>query len=191
MPEPTSVVLAGIFVGGQSTRMEGRPKGLLLSSSGETLVERWRNMFAALAIDVVLVGRHDAYAGIELEQLADDPPGIGPLGGLIALLSRAGEGDVIAVACDMPFVSLALLEKLAVFGPGAAAVAARSEDRWEPLFARYSARDALACCRERAARRKHSLQGLLDELSAKALPLRKDELSQLRDWDTPADLTAQ
>jgi len=191
MPEPTSVVLAGIFVGGQSTRMEGRPKGLLLSSSGETLVERWRNMFAALAIDVVLVGRHDAYAGIELEQLADDPPGIGPLGGLIALLSRAGEGDVIAVACDMPFVSLALLEKLAVFGPGAAAVAARSEERWEPLFARYSARDALACCRERAARRKHSLQGLLDELSAKALPLRKDELSQLRDWDTPADLTAQ
>ena len=71
MPEPTSVVLAGIFVGGQSTRMEGRPKGLLLSSSGETLVERWRKMFAALAIDVVLVGRHAAYAGIELEQLAE------------------------------------------------------------------------------------------------------------------------
>ena len=191
MPEPTSVALAGIFVGGQSTRMEGRPKGLLLAKSGETLVERWRTMFAALAIEVVLVGRHDAYAGVGLEQLADDPPGIGPLGGLIALLSRAGGGDVIAVACDMPFVSGALLEKLAAWAPGAPAVAPRSEGRWEPLFARYSARGALVCARERAARREHSLQGLLDELSAEPLPLRADEIAQLRDWDTPADLTAQ
>jgi molybdopterin-guanine dinucleotide biosynthesis protein A len=189
MRDPTSIELAGIFVGGQSTRMEGRPKGLLLAPTGETLVQRWLTLFAQLGIESVLVGQQGAYRGLGLEQLADDPPGIGPLGGLIALLSRARGGDVIAVACDMPHVSLDLLERLSTFAPGASAVAAQNGDRWEPLFARYCARVALGRARERAATGEHSLQGLLTDLAAEALPLTRDEIAQLRDWDTPDDVT--
>lgn len=189
MPEPARAELAGIFVGGRSTRMEGRPKGLLVGPTGETLVQRWQTLFATLGITSILVGHNDAYAGLGLEQLSDDPPGIGPLGGLIALLSRAGGGDVIAVACDMPHVSLDLLEKLSTFAWGAPAVAARMGDRWEPLFARYCARVALGRARERAANGEHSLQGLLGDLSARPLPLAEDQIIQLSDWDTLSDLT--
>src|SRR5258706_3170867 len=196
-----SVELAGIFVGGRSTRMDGRPKGLLVGPSGEALVQRWLTLFAALGITAVLVGRNDAYAGLAIEQLGDDPPGIGPLGGLIALLSRAdslvsgrsgsppADRDVIAVACDMPYVSLALLEKLAAYAPGASAVAPGDSRGWEPLFARYSADVALGRARERAANGQHSLQGLLQDLSVEPLPLTEDEIAQLRDWDAPGDLT--
>jgi molybdenum cofactor guanylyltransferase len=189
MPERARVGLAGIFVGGRSTRMDGHPKGLLLAPTGETLVQRWQTLFAALRIPAVLVGRNDRYAGIGLEQLADDPPGIGPLGGLIALLSRAAGRNVIAVACDMPFVSLALLEKLATFETEAPAAAPRIGETWEPLFARYAASVALGRARERAAMGEHSLQGLLSDLPAEFLPLTEGEMIQLRDWDTPADLT--
>ncbi len=168
--------------------MDGRPKGLLVGPSGETLVQRWLTLFAALGITAVLVGRNDAYAGLAIEQLGDDPPGIGPLGGLIALLSRAdslvsgragsppADRDVIAVACDMPYVSLALLEKLAAYAPGASAVAPGDSRGWEPLFARYSAGVALG-------------RGLLQDLSVEPLPLTEDEIAQLRDWDAPGDLT--
>lgn len=188
MPEWVSIELAGIFVGGRSRRMGGRPKGLLLAPTGETLVQRWQALFAALGIPVVLVGQNAAYANLGLDQLADDPPKIGPLGGLIALLSHAADRDVIAVACDMPFVSLALLEKLATFESGAPASAPRNRGTWEPLFARYSARVVLAPARELAAKGELSLQCLLGDISAEPLPLTEDELTQLRDWDCPADL---
>src|SRR5690348_13005990 len=104
---------AGIFVGGRGSRMGGLAKGMLTTESGETLVARWQRLFAALGMNAVLVGRHDAYGAIGVTAIADDPPGIGPLGGLVALLKIAGKGHAIAVACDMPFVSLELLQKLA------------------------------------------------------------------------------
>ncbi|HSO38965.1 MAG TPA: NTP transferase domain-containing protein, partial [Labilithrix sp.] len=119
--------LAGIFVGGASTRMGGRPKGLLRVSSGETLVERWKKLFDDLAIPCVLVGdgARDAYRDAGLEILADERAGdaLGPLGGLLALLGRAREGAVIAVACDMPFVSPELVRRLASAAPSPAVAA--------------------------------------------------------------------
>jgi molybdopterin-guanine dinucleotide biosynthesis protein A len=188
MHETTSIALAGIFVGGRSTRMEGRAKGLLRAPTGETLVQRWLTLFSTLGVDAVLVGRNDAYESVGVEQLADDPPGIGPLGGLVALLARAGDRDVIAVACDMPFVTLELLGKLITYEPGAAAVAPCSGKRWEPLFARYSAPFALELARQRVANGEHALQGLLAALSAVELPLSGPEMALMRDWDVPADL---
>src|SRR5262252_6153486 len=90
-------MLAGIFVGGRSSRMGGRPKGLLRAPSGETVVERWSSIFAALSVPAVLVGQNPAYTSLGIEQLEDAPPDIGPLGGLLALLERAKSGLVIAV----------------------------------------------------------------------------------------------
>ena len=57
-------VLAGVFVGGGSSRMGGGAKGLLPAPSGEkTLVERWENVLAGLGARAVLVGDRGAYAG--------------------------------------------------------------------------------------------------------------------------------
>ncbi len=167
--------------------MGGVAKGLLTAPSGGTLVARWQRLFAELGWTTVLVGRHDAYADIDVECIADNPPGIGPLGGLIALLARAGEGRAIAVACDMPFVSIELLRKLASHPSRAPVVAARRGSLWEPLFARYDAARVIAAAEERARSGEHALQGLLDALAADALSLESAEMDELRDWDRPED----
>ena len=178
---------AGIFVGGRGARMGGAAKGMLATESGETLVGRWQRLFAELGMRAVLVGRHEAYEGLGMTTIADDPPGIGPLGGLIALLKAAGDGRAVAVACDMPFVSIELLRRLVAHPPGAPIVAAKREDLWEPLFARYDAARVLATAETRARAGEHSLQGLLAELQAESLPIDSAEASELRDWDRPED----
>jgi molybdenum cofactor guanylyltransferase len=183
-----AAILGGIFVGGRSTRMGGVPKGLLAAPEGGTLVARWASLFAGLAIPIVLVGPGAAYATTAIERIDDDVLGIGPLGGLIALLEHAASGHAIAVACDMPYVSAPLLAKLARHSSDAAALAPREGNTWEPFFARFRAPDALDTARDHARRGVHSLQALLDALGTAALSLDPRERAELRDWDTPEDV---
>ncbi len=175
--------IAGIFVGGASRRMGGRPKGLL-TLEGIPLVDRWRSLFDDLGVESVLVGANDAYA--PRPAIQDEIQGIGPLGGLLALLRRAGSGRALAVACDMPHVSAALVTRL-VNAPAALAVAPRRAGRWEPLFGCYGGA-AIAIAERRAREGARSLQGLLDELGASELTLSEAEAGELADWDTPEDL---
>lgn len=173
--------------------MGGRPKGLLRAPSGETLVERWKSLFAGLSIPCVLVGERakSAYASVGLEILADARAAddLGPLGGLLSLLEHAAEGAAIAVACDMPFVSAELVRRLAEIRSSAPAVAARREGRWEPFFARYDATTVLRTALAHADARRGSLQALLDAVSAEELAMSDAEHAELLDWDAPEDLT--
>jgi len=184
---PTRGVIAGIFVGGAGARMGGRAKGMMHAPSGGTIVERWLDVLRAAGVDrVVLVGRHEAYASLGLETIDDEPAGVGPLGGLSALLRRAGEAHALAFACDMPFVSPALARRL-WSAPGAPIVAPRRDGRWEPFCARYDPARVLPIARERIAAGHRSLQGLLTQAGAVELPLEPGEAEQLRDWDTIDD----
>jgi molybdopterin-guanine dinucleotide biosynthesis protein A len=163
--------------------MGGRPKGLLSAPDGRTLLERWRSLLGdELGLEVVLVGRRAEYASVDLPQLADDPPGVGPLGGLAALLAHAGARRAVAVACDMPFVSAGDLERLLAAGRSAAP---RRDGRWEPLCAVYDPTTALPVVRRRLAAGRRSLQGLLDELRPVEVPLPPRHLD---DWDRPEDV---
>jgi molybdopterin-guanine dinucleotide biosynthesis protein A len=179
--------LGGILVGGRGTRMGGVAKGLLATSSGETLIARWQRLFSAIGVRCILVGEHASYRDSGIECIADEPPHIGPLGGLVSLLSAAGESRAIAVACDMPFVSIELLSKLVAFPSAAPIIAPRRGGRWEPLFARYDAPRVIAAARKRIAAGEHSLQGLLTDVGAEPLPLDASEWEQMRDWDRPED----
>lgn len=181
-------LVAGIFVGGRSSRMGGRPKGLLELTAGVTLVGRWRALFELLGIPAVLVGEHAAYTHLGMPAIADEPHA-GPLGGVLALLAHAGDRMAIAVACDMPFVSEALVRRLA-FAPRASAapaIAARREGRWEPFFARYDSPVVLPIARAEAEAGRFSLKGLLEAAKASELVLSEAEAEELDDWDTPED----
>jgi molybdopterin-guanine dinucleotide biosynthesis protein A len=160
--------------------MGGRPKGLLRTREGVTIVDRWRSMLESLGLEVVLVGDAAPYG---LPSIPDDPPGVGPIGGLAALLAR---GTAIAVACDMPYVTPGLVSRLIHAPAGAPIVAARRDGRWEPFFARYDAARVLPRVRAAIASGKRSLQSLFDD--AVALHLEADELGLLRDWDSEEDL---
>ncbi len=180
-------VVAGIFVGGSGSRMGGVAKGLLVAPGGGSLVDRWRALLGDLGVRAVLVGEHPAYSGVALEALADEPRGIGPLGGLVALLRCAGPGRALALACDMPFVSRGLVEHLLAFAPSAPVVAPRKDGLWEPLCAAYDAAAVLPIAIERAAQGARSLQGLLEQARAVELPLDDARFAELRDWDHPDD----
>ena len=194
-------MLAGIFVGGAATRMGGVAKGLLIAPDGEPIVVRTLRLLRDLRLTCVLVGNHAAYAEIGVQfgvpMLTDQPPGIGPLGGLIALLDAAalratadaqqGTQSVLAVGGDMPYITGEMMARL-LSAPTAAAVAPHVDNRWQPLFGRYAVQDTLPLARQRAANRQFALHGLLDALAARDLVLSADEIERLRDWDAPSDI---
>ena len=187
--------VCGLFVGGQARRMGGAAKGLLPAPDrGEPLGLRLRRHAESPGLRCSLVGGAPAYAGLGLPMLADDPPGIGPLGGLRALLVLADPAPVLALACDLPYVSPALLRRLVVMMPAVAdppfdVVAARRQARWEPLCARYEATvlPALTAALQAGER---SFQGLLRRLRVRELSLSAAEAIELTDWDSPDDLHA-
>ena len=202
--------------------MGGVAKGLLPApDSGEPLVARLRHKAESLGLRCVLVGAAPAYAGLGLEMIGDDPPGLGPLGGLRALLRAAAGAPVLALACDLPFVSRALLARLASPGahetddpdrihpprlPDANAaeqsgrqrwpadapidvLAARRQERWEPLCARYHA-SVLPVLDAALAEGERSFQGLLRRLRVGELRLSPEQEHELTDWDAPGDIPA-
>jgi molybdopterin-guanine dinucleotide biosynthesis protein A len=199
-----SGMLGGIFVGGSASRMGGIPKGLL-AIGGVPIVVRLRQVLEEAGVEPVLVGANSAYSGLSLAQVNDAPPGVGPIGGLAALLRLAAqrEGDpearavgtrgrfggacVLSVACDMPRVSAELVRRLVEAAP-APAVAAKRGGRWEPMLARFDVAAALPVVEASLVARRHGLQALLDELGAVPLALTPDEERLLDDWDTPEDV---
>lgn len=174
--------------------MGGVAKGLLPApDGGAPLVTRLRQLAESLGLRCVLVGQAPAYGGLGLPMLADDPPGIGPLGGLRALLGAAAGAPVLALACDLPYVSAALLKKLSVAPelevnqPPYDVRAARRQERWEPLCAWYAPSVLPALDRALAAGER-SFQALLRRLHVHELPLSAAEAAELTDWDAPGDI---
>jgi molybdopterin-guanine dinucleotide biosynthesis protein A len=188
--------LTGIFVGGRARRMGGVAKGLLRAPGDDrSLVERLAAIVRSSKWSgpLVLVGEDTRYASLALPSIADCPPGIGPLGGLIALLTCAGERNlacVLALACDLPFVDTALIDRLIEHAPEADAVLPRIDGVWQPLCARYRVAPSLRAARAVLAGESHSLQRVLDHLGANALalPFAAGDDALIRDWDAPDDV---
>jgi molybdopterin-guanine dinucleotide biosynthesis protein A len=181
----------GILVGGAGQRMGGLPTGLLKTPNGPTILQHLIALCETVQPTgrVVLLGHHPAYAAVNLPQLADDPAGVGPLGGLRALLLDAASHacDAVILGCDLPHLSAALLARLAA-EPGAPAVSVRLDGFWNPVFARYQPAAALPTIDAAIAKNQQSMARILDTLSAVALPCSDAERAALRDWDTPEDV---
>jgi molybdopterin-guanine dinucleotide biosynthesis protein A len=184
--------MLGIFVGGAARRMGGYPKGLLpAGDTGEALVVRLARLAREAGLSPVLVGKASPYQVLlpEVLALADEPKGVGPLGGLAALLRATRSGPVLAVACDMPYLSKALLERLASEAPEAPVLAPRSsEGMWEPLCARYEAARMLPLCLATLEAGERSFQALLARTQVTELVVSELERRELRDWDRPEDI---
>jgi molybdopterin-guanine dinucleotide biosynthesis protein A len=192
-----SPVLFGILVGGQSRRMGGTPKGNL-DAGGQPLVARTIALCRALAPahaaePVLLVGESREY-DVDVPRLADAPAGVGPLGGLCALLQAALERRcrAIALAVDLPHIDAALLGRLIVEHDSALALAPREHGRWQPLCARYRPERVLPIVHALLARGESALQAVFHALGADAveLALSPAERARLHDWDTPEDVLA-
>ena len=167
--------------------MDGYPKALLRLADGETLLARTVRVVREAGLAPVLVGA-GPYASLALDVpvLADAAPDAGPLGGLVAVLASVA-APVVVIACDLPRLDAASLRLLSEARSAAPIVAARRDDRWEPLFARYDAARVLPLARDRLARGALALQGLLDAAGASVLALGASAV--LDDVDTTLEAT--
>jgi molybdopterin-guanine dinucleotide biosynthesis protein A len=180
--------LGAILAGGQNRRY-GAHKALA-TVAGEPIVERVRRALGAVLADLVLVANEpDVYAAVGLPMRPDVRPGAGVLGGILTALSWArelGRPGVVAVACDMPFLSVPLLRRVLAEAdrapaPDVVAPASGSRRGVEPLCA-YYATACLAAIEAELARGDLRIVGFFDDVLVRTVPL--DEVRAFGDPDT-------
>ncbi|MEM9186181.1 MAG: molybdenum cofactor guanylyltransferase [Planctomycetota bacterium] len=179
-----------ILCGGRSRRM-GRDKASLPFGPGETLLSatlgRVRQSVNGPAVCVAAPGQALPPLPAEVLVAHDRTPDGGPLEALaIGLSAVEGLADaVVAVGCDTPLVSPALLrvlaERLGAAGPSAPAAVPVVGGQRQPLLAAY--RQSVARhARELLSAGARSLNGLLDAIE----PAQVAE-AELRAIDPPLD----
>lgn len=101
------MALTGIVLcGGRSSRM-GRDKSAL-PFGDETMLDRIVRIVRNVADEVIIVGRRDQQSSTIHDAIEDQ----GPLAGVAAGLGASHTDLNIVVACDMPLIRPAVLEKL-------------------------------------------------------------------------------
>ena len=131
----TSIVLCG----GKSLRL-GRDKALERLGA-QSLIERVIDRLSPLGTEMILVtaGEQQSFPpDLKARRVPDVYPGKGVLGGVYSGLRAASTFHSLVVACDMPFLNIALLRHLMELSPGFDIVIPRLEGKLEPLHAVYS-----------------------------------------------------
>ena len=164
-------ISAAILAGGRATRFGGADKASLVVG-GARIVERQLAALATVADDVRIVANDAArYAGLGVPVVPDAVSGAGPLGGLYTALIDARHDWVLVLACDLPFVTAALLERLAAesrAAEGIDAVVPRSTKGLEPLCAAYR-RSCAIRVKARLERGDLAVTALLTDLHVREL----------------------
>ena len=100
----TGVVLAG----GQSKRM-GFNKAQA-EMHGESMLIRMINKLQKITPTILISSGATSYPNIHWTQIPDAYPQCGPLGGIYSVLKASETPLTLVVSCDIPLVSIALLE---------------------------------------------------------------------------------
>ena len=126
---------AFILAGGASSRMGADKSQLLLEN--QTFVERIADTLLTVTDSITLVGGREYST---LSTVADVYPQWGALGGLHAALSACRSEWAIVVACDLPFVTSELFQRLASLrAKSRRLVPIQPDGRPQPLAALYRA----------------------------------------------------
>lgn len=186
----TAIILAG----GDSQRM-GRDKANVLLGD-QTLLQ---HVIATMQqiFPRVIVSVRQPRPEIDLPQICDANTGAGmdagPLAGLAASLGQITTPWAFAVACDMPFVTPAMVEYLAQQRPGNQAVVPVVQGYPQPLAAFYASSCLDPIRVHLADGGKNSLRAILERLQVRYVEeaelLKVDAaLRSFFDLDTPQDV---
>ena len=140
-PSARPLIRPVVLAGGAASRFGGRPKGLE-QVGGRRILDRVVDaMVDAFGTPPILIANDPGAPAWrpDLEVRPDALPGEGALGGIFSALIAGGEGPVVVVAWDMPFVPAGLLRELAAALTEADAVLPASDGKRgvEPLVAAY------------------------------------------------------
>ncbi len=130
-----------ILAGGRARRLGGIDKSAL-TIGRVSIFERQLAAFERLADRIVVIGGGpDRLGPGRVAVVPDRLPRAGALGGLYTALCEAVTPYVLVVACDLPFVSARVVERLAALAGGTVdAVVPRTVDGMQPLCAVYARR---------------------------------------------------
>jgi molybdopterin-guanine dinucleotide biosynthesis protein A len=142
-------VTAAILAGGRASRFGGADKSALMVD-GARIIDRQLAALSPVAQQILIVSNErERFAALGLPVVADVVPNAGPIGGLYTAIVAASHHWVLALACDMPYVSTELFEALiSAATDDVDAVLPRSVRGIEPLCALY-ARTAAPVLRRR------------------------------------------
>jgi molybdopterin-guanine dinucleotide biosynthesis protein A len=111
MASKTPAFSISLSAGGKSSRM-GRDKGLL-SFMGKPLYVYILDQLRGASDDIFLIANDEqGYWQSETPVFADKIADIGALGGIYSALSYAQNDVCLVLACDMPFISLPIIDQL-------------------------------------------------------------------------------
>jgi molybdopterin-guanine dinucleotide biosynthesis protein A len=176
--------LGVVMAGGRNSRF-GDLKAFA-QVGGARIIDRVIIALGAVADKVVLSANdHQAYADVGLPMRGDVIADLGALGGLHAALIWAkehGDDGIMVAACDMPFPSIPLLERILQLAPTHDAVLPESGGRRgvEPLFGYYAV-TCLPAVEEAIARDDRRIVGFHGGIDLHTIPL--DEVRKHGDPD--------
>lgn len=129
--------LTGLVLAGGASRRMGRDKAFL-ELGGQPLIEIVVARVAEVCKQVLIVaGDTEPYADLGAPVVKDRFRGVGVLGGLHAGLKAASHELSLAVGCDMPLLSPAVLRAFAEWAKGFDVAVLRDGEHVEPLHAAY------------------------------------------------------
>ncbi|MEP6921169.1 MAG: molybdenum cofactor guanylyltransferase [bacterium] len=132
----TDSIEAFILAGGASSRMGTDKSRLLLD--GQSFIHRIATKLSAVMPLVTIVGHLPDDAGLIFPSTPDVYKEWGALGGVHAALSACRSEWAVIVACDLPFVTAELFNRLAGLRDDFEAVApVQNDGRRQPLCAFY------------------------------------------------------
>jgi molybdopterin-guanine dinucleotide biosynthesis protein A len=144
-----------ILAGGESKRMGADKAQVLLS--GKTLLERVLEIVRPLFDDIMISGRGTKPYMEDVRFIKDRLPGRGPAVGLCSAMQEARYPHIFVIACDMPFVTSALIGHITSYRKAFDVVAPVHHGRLEPLCAMYST----ACAKPLVQRVNRGERGLI------------------------------
>jgi len=130
--EVTGIILAG----GKSSRM-GTDKGLQLLC-GKPLIGYAIEALSGICSNILISSSSDAYHSFGYQVVADEFPGIGPMGGIYSALRQSKTEKNLVLSCDLPFVTTELLDFILKISDGyEVAVPWEGNRHYEPLCGFY------------------------------------------------------
>jgi molybdopterin-guanine dinucleotide biosynthesis protein A len=131
--EVTGIILAG----GKSSRM-GTDKGLQ-QLCGKPLIYYSIKVLSEICSTIIISTSSDAYRSFGFKTVADEIPGIGPMGGICSALKQSKTEKNLVLSCDLPFVSGELLSYIIENSEGfQVAVPWQGNQHYEPLCGFYN-----------------------------------------------------
>jgi molybdopterin-guanine dinucleotide biosynthesis protein A len=188
--------VTGILLAGGKSRRMGEDKRYLVVGE-QTLLERGLAVLRSIFQEVLVVIAQDSPPlDVEARVVRDLVPECGSLGGLYTGLVQATTPFIFVVACDMPFLDLAVITQFTSRRAAADIVMAKLAARLHPMHALYGKR-CLPVVEEMIRKRQLMIQEMVLRSSLLVRYVTEADLVAIdptgrsfQNVNTPADLEA-